>query len=271
MIQVQQVSKSYSQSRFFRKKNSMVKAVENVSLNIKEGSCFTLLGQSGSGKSTLGKMILGIEKPDDGVILFNGINVHKTTINERKRLQQSLQVVFQDCHSAVNPKLKIRDIIVEPILVYEKLDINQIEDRVGKLLKMVGLSEEDMMKYPQQFSGGQLQRITIARAISTQPRLIVLDESVNSLDVLVQISILKLLKRLQHELKLTYFFITHDIHVARLLADEIAIMHKGRIVEQLLIDELENAKHVATKVLLDSQLKIDSIHHQLDLKEELEL
>lgn len=246
----------------------MIRAVADVSLSIKEGSCFTLLGKSGSGKSTLGKMLLGIEKPDAGEILFNGINVHKTTITERKKLQQSLQVVFQDCHSSVNPKLKIRDIVAEPILVNEKLDARQIEMRVGELLKMVGLSEKDMMKYPHQFSGGQLQRIAIARAISTRPRLIVLDESVNSLDVLVQISILKLLKRLQKELTLTYFFITHDLHVARLFSDEIAILHKGRIVEQLLVHELEHGKHAATKALLNSQLRIDCIHDHLELHEE---
>ena len=271
MILMQNLSKSFSHSRFYKKSKSKVKAVENVSLSINEGSCFTLLGQSGSGKSTLGKILLGIEKPDAGEVLFDGIDVHNTTTKERKMLQKSLQVVFQDCHSAVNPKLKVRDIIAEPILVYEKLDGSEIEERVGELLKMVGLSEEDMMKYPQQFSGGQLQRITIARAISTKPRLIVLDESVNSLDVLVQISILKLLKRLQRELKLTYFFITHDLHVARLFADEIAVMHKGRIVEHLRVDELEQAKHEGTKALLNSQLKIDCIHNSLDLKEELEL
>ena len=268
MIIVQQVSKSYHQSRFFKKRQSVVKAVDNVSLKIKEGSTFTLLGQSGSGKSTLGKILLGIEKPDNGEVLFDGMNVHNATGKKRKKLQQSMQVVFQDCHSAVNPKMKIKDIIAEPMLVNGKLVPRQIEERVGELLEMVGLSKDDMVKYPHQFSGGQLQRITIARAISTRPRLIVLDESVNSLDVLVQISILKLLRRLQQELKLTYFFITHDLHAARLFSDEIAIMQKGRIVEHLLVGELEHAKHEATKALLNSRLTIDCIHNYLEHNEE---
>lgn len=267
MIRIQHVSKSYHKSRFLKKSQSIIKAVDDVSLDIKEGSCFTLLGQSGSGKSTLGKMLLGIEKPDAGEILFEGINVHNATKDEQKKLQQSFQVVFQDCHSAVNPKITIKDIISEPMLVHTKVEPKQLKKLVGDLLEMVGLSKEDMWKYPHQFSGGQLQRITIARAISGKPRLIVLDESVNSLDVLVQISILKLLKQLKKELKLTYFFITHDLHAARLFSDEIAIMHEGRIVEKLAVDELNNAKHVATKTLLKSQLKIDCIHNHLEQRE----
>lgn len=263
MITINCVSKSYVQKQFL-KKTKQIDAVRNVSLTIPEGTCLGLLGQSGSGKSTLGKMLLGIEKPDSGTIYFEGINVHHATKSEQRLLQHALQVVFQDCHSAVNPKMKIRDIIAEPMCVHEKISKEAIEARVGELLELVGLKRDDLLKYPHQFSGGQLQRITIARAISTKPKLIVLDESINSLDVLVQISILKLLKRLQSELKLTYFFITHDLHAVKLFADEIAIMHQGEIVETGAVDKLQDFQHKASKALLAAQLRIDCVHNYLE-------
>lgn len=262
MITIEQVSKCYTKKALFKKPHH-IQAVKDVSLTIEEGCCFALVGQSGSGKSTLGKMLLGIEKPDSGSIYFQHIDIHQATSSERRFLQHALQVVFQDCHSAVNPKMKIRDIIAEPLCVHQKLTKAEIEQIVGELLEMVGLQKEDMLKYPHQFSGGQLQRITIARAISTKPKLIVLDESINSLDILVQISILQLLKRLQQELRLTYFFITHDLHAVKLFADEVAIMHQGQIVEQVAACDLASVQHEASKALLNAQLSIDCIHNYL--------
>lgn len=262
MILIEGVSKSYTKKHFF-KKVKHVQAVNDVTLTIREGCCFGLLGQSGSGKSTLGKMLLGIEKPDAGSIHFHEINIHEATHDEKRFLQHALQVVFQDCYSAVNPKMKIRDIIAEPLCVQQKMTKDEINQQVGNLLGMVGLQAADMMKYPHQFSGGQLQRITIARAISTKPNLIVLDESINSLDVLVQINILKLLKKLQRELNLTYLFITHDLHAVKLIADEIAIMHQGEIVEKTTVDQLNDVQHEASKALLAAQLPTDCIHNYL--------
>jgi len=267
MITIEQVSKCYTKKTLF-KKASIVQAVRNISLTIQEGRCFALVGPSGSGKSTLGKMILGIEKPDTGSIYFHETNIHQAKGEERRFLQHALQVVFQDCHSAVNPRMKVRDIIAEPMRVHQQLTKQQIEKQVGELLEMVGLNREDMHKYPHQFSGGQLQRITIARAICTKPKLIVLDESINSLDVLVQISILKLLKKLQQELNLTYFFITHDLHAVKLFADDVALMHQGEIAECIQVTELANVQHEASKALLAAQLPIDCVHNYLrDVKE----
>lgn len=262
MITIQNVSKTYTKKQLLKKRQHIY-AVRPTTLTIKEGSCLGLLGQSGSGKSTLGKMLLGIEKPDNGHIYFHQTDIHHARGVEKRFLQHALQVVFQDCHSAVNPKMRIRAIIAEPICVYEKLTKSEMEQRVGELLEMVGLKRGDMHKYPHQFSGGQLQRITIARALSTKPKLIVLDESINSLDVLVQVSILKLLKKLQRELKLTYFFITHDLHAVKLIADEIAIMHQGEIVEKTTVEELKHVKHEASRALLAAELPIDCMHNYL--------
>ncbi|MER2190395.1 MAG: dipeptide/oligopeptide/nickel ABC transporter ATP-binding protein [Solibacillus sp.] len=262
MISIQGVSKTYTKKQLF-KKPQHIHAVRDVTLTIQEGSCFALLGQSGSGKSTLGKMLLGIEKSDAGKIMFHDIDIHRAKGAEKRFLQHALQVVFQDCHSAVNPKMRIRDSIAEPMCVHERLEKAEIEQRVGELLEMVGLQRADMHKYPHQFSGGQLQRITIARALSTKPKLIVLDESINSLDVLVQVSVLKLLKKLQRELKLTYFFITHDLHAVKLIADDIAIMHQGQIVEQTTVEQLKYVKHEASRALLAAQLPIDCMHNYL--------
>ncbi|MCC9622139.1 dipeptide/oligopeptide/nickel ABC transporter ATP-binding protein [Thalassospira sp. MA62] len=264
MIHIRHVSKKYKKKSLFVASTDVL-AVDDVSLTIEQGTCFTLLGKSGSGKSTLGKLLLGIEKPDTGHIFFDGIDIHQATKIEKKKLQRSRQIVFQDCYNAVNPKFQIIEVIAEPLRVHEKMSRQEVEQRVIELLEVVGLSEEDMYKYSHQFSGGQLQRITIARAIAANPKLIVLDESVNSLDRLVQISILKLLKRLQQELGITYFFITHDLQVARLISDEIAVMHEGSIVERLFAHELNDAKHEATKALLRAQLKTDVIHPEQEL------
>ncbi|WP_226666331.1 nickel import ATP-binding protein NikE [Metabacillus litoralis] len=232
LLQVNDISHSYGSRKFFDwKGNSSKKVLENVSFTIDEGTCFGMLGSSGAGKSTLGKVILGLEQPLSGKVLFQGHDFYTADKHIRHKIRRELQVVFQDSYSSVNPRLTAERIIAEPLENYEKLTIAEQKRTVIHLLERVGLSETDMKKYPHQFSGGQLQRINIARAISLKPKLIVLDESVSSLDMLNKNLILDLLMELKEEYGLSYFFITHDIKAAYTISDTLGILDKGKLVE----------------------------------------
>ncbi|XEC94216.1 ABC transporter ATP-binding protein [Paenibacillus tarimensis] len=254
MLEITNVSKSYYKKGWFRIKEE-IKAVNNVSLCLKEGTCLAIVGESGSGKTTLGKLLLGMEKPDSGEIRFQAQNIHTASKAVKQQLRKQLQVVFQDSHSAVNPRMKIKNIIAEPMRLHLSLSKEALQQKIEELLLLVGLQKSDAEKYPHQLSGGQLQRVTIARAISTMPKLIVLDESINSLDLLVQVSILKVLKKLQKQLNLSYFFITHDLHAVKLFADEVAVMDKGEIVEYITdVQDLQHISHKASKRLLDASV-----------------
>ncbi|CAM4174326.1 dipeptide/oligopeptide/nickel ABC transporter ATP-binding protein [Paenibacillus alkaliterrae] len=256
MIEFVNVSKQFREGKWRGRKNN-VQAVRNVSLQIKQGTCFALVGESGSGKSTLGKLLIGLEKPDQGRVLFQGCNLHEAGREERQRLRRDMQIVFQDPYSAVNPRMKIRDVIAEPMRVHFQYSAAEINEKVKQLLEAVGLDEKAGEQYSHQFSGGQLQRITIARAISIGPKVIVLDEVINSLDVLVQISILKLLKRLQQELNLTYLFISHDLHAVKWFADEVAVLDKGEVVDFAHhVKDFDQLTHPASRRLIEAQLPI---------------
>jgi len=258
MLMIQHVSKCYEQRGWFRLKER-IQAVSDVTLTLRPGICLAVVGESGSGKTTLGKLILGIEQPDCGTILFNNINVCTTVKESKKFLQKNIQVVFQDCQNAVNPNMKIKDIIAEPMELHLSLSKSERLKKIEQLLQQVGLVSSDAYKYPHQLSGGQLQRVTIARAIATEPKLIVLDESINSLDVLVQVSILKLLKQLQRAKGFSYFFITHDLHAVKLFADEVAVMDKGEIVEYVSdVTQICNMTHPVSRRLLAARLPISS-------------
>lgn len=260
MLMIQHVSKCYEQKGWFRLKER-IQAVSDVTLTLRPGICLAVVGESGSGKTTLGKLILGIEQPDCGTILFNNINVCTTVKESKKFLQKNIQVVFQDCQNAVNPNMKIKDIIAEPMELHLSLSKSERLKKIEQLLQQVGLASSDAYKYPHQLSGGQLQRVTIARAIATEPKLIVLDESINSLDVLVQVSILKLLKQLQRAKGFSYFFITHDLHAVQLFADEVAVMDKGEIVEYVSdVTQICNMTHPVSRRLLAARLPISSKH-----------
>lgn len=257
MLEIQQVSKTYRKKRLFGE-HETIEAVKNMSFTLKQGVCLAIVGESGSGKTTLGKLIIGMEKPDSGIIKFDHINLATTRKEEKKQLQKNIQIVFQDCHSAVNPKMKIQDIIAEPMNCHLQLTKQQQLEKIKELLVQVGLSERDAQKYPHQLSGGQLQRVTIARAIATEPKLIILDESINSLDILVQISILKLLKQLQQERGFSYLFITHDLHAVSLFADEVAVVDQGEVVEFLHdVSQIPCMTHPISQRLLASRLPIN--------------
>ncbi|MEM1504598.1 dipeptide/oligopeptide/nickel ABC transporter ATP-binding protein [Domibacillus sp. 8LH] len=256
MLEIKNVSKSYRKQGWFGVKKD-IQAVKNINIKLKEGICLALVGESGSGKTTLGKLILGIEEPDAGEILFKARNIHKADAGVKKQLRKELQIVFQDCYSAVNPRMKIKDIIAEPMQVHLSLSKEALQQKIEELLVQVGLQRADAAKFPHELSGGQLQRVTIARAISTDPSFIVLDESINSLDLLVQVSILKLLKTLQKTQNLSYLFITHDLHAVKLFADEVAVMEQGEIIEYVTdIKELSYMEHPTSRRLLDARLSI---------------
>ncbi len=227
-----------------------VKAVDGVSFEIEEGKTYGLVGESGSGKSTTGKAIIGLEPVTAGKIFFNGKDITSMK-SKTKDIRRNIQMIFQDPYSSLNPRKRVLDIIAEPLRNFENLTKKEEKMRVYELLELVGMSPESIWKYPHQFSGGQRQRIGVARAVALKPKLIIADEPVSALDVSVQAQVLNFMRDIQKELGLTYLFISHDLGVVKHMCDEIAIMYRGRYVEQGTRDDIfENPQHIYTKRLL---------------------
>ena len=250
------------QNAVFKRNRRMLKAVNNVSFSVQQGETFGLVGESGSGKSTVARLIAGLYRPDAGVIKVFGANVNtikKSRANLSER--QALQMIFQDPFSSLNARMRVLDIVAEPIRFY-KLTNSESETRriVQDLLDHVGLGAAAELRYPHEFSGGQRQRISIARALASRPRLLVCDEPTSALDVSVQATILNLLKDLQQELGLTMLFISHDLPVIRQMCDSIAVMRHGEICEVSDADAFFNSpKHPYSKHLLDLMPRMDLI------------
>lgn len=228
-----------------------VKAVDGISFEIEEGKTFGLVGESGSGKSTTGKAIIGLAKITLGQILFEGEDITKYIGKNNTPYRRGVQMIFQDAYSSLNSKKRVRDIIAEPLRNFEKLTPGEEEKRVAELLDIVGLTPETALKYPHEFSGGQRQRIGIARAMALKPKLIIADEPVSALDLSVQAQVLNYMKDIQQQFKLAYLFVSHDLGVVKHMCSEIAIMHKGRFVEEGSRNNIyKNPVHIYTKRLI---------------------
>ncbi len=242
-------------SGFFDKITGQVKAVDGVSFSLYKGECLALVGESGSGKTTVGRTLLRAYKPTQGQVIFhlNGeaIDVASASESRLKELRRHMQMIFQDPYASLNPRMTVFDLVGEPLLLHGVKDRDQRESRVRQLMQQVGLDPQHMRRYPHAFSGGQRQRIGIARALALHPQLIVADEPVSALDVSVQAQILNLLQELQRELGLTYLFIAHDLSVVRHIADRVAVMYVGKIVESAPVDALfSRPRHPYTEALL---------------------
>lgn len=231
LLEVYGLTKTYAAGRRLWGPPSGFPALRGVSLRLEQGECLGIVGESGSGKSTLGRLVLGLERPTEGRVFLLGADWPCRSARETHALRRSLQAVFQDSGGALNPRMTARQIVTEPLRNYERLSPAELERRCLAALEEVGLAPADAGRLPHQFSGGQQQRLCIARALVLRPKLIVLDEAVSSLDRMLQAQILELLKRLKAQHKLSYLFISHDLQAADYLADRIAVMDRGEIVE----------------------------------------
>ena len=256
LLKVLNIKKSYTQKKFLKKSVKIV--LNDVSLSLEQGKCLGIIGESGSGKSTLGRIITGIEKADSGVVEFEGKNIHQ---KENRNVKNDVSVVFQNYVSSVNPRFSVAQIIAEPLIISSqvnrnKIDKKKIDEEVKKMIKIVGLSEEFLERFPHELSGGQLQRVCIARAIVTKPKFILLDEAVSSLDVSTQVEILDLLQKLKKEYNLSYVFITHDLLTITYICDSVIFFKDGKIEEK--IDDIRNLKNIKkgySKKLLEAVIE----------------
>jgi nickel transport system ATP-binding protein len=244
LLKVDKVEKSYKKGGWFSREKKLV--LKNVSFECDSGECLGIIGESGSGKSTLGRLMLGIERPDNGNITLNGMN-----IEDRSTRLGKISAVFQDYKSSINPFFTVEEAIMESLSIQSKSK-KENKAKVANLLNQVGLPLSYRNKYPHELSGGEVQRVCIARAISIEPKYILLDEAISSLDISVQLQVLELLKKLKKIYNMSYVFITHDIQAAVYICDRIIIFRDGLIEEIVKIEDLKNVKSVYARKLLES-------------------
>ena len=255
LLDVKEASREYESagSGFFKRDKGVVSAVDRVSITVKKGETYGLVGESGCGKSTMGRLIAGLERPSSGAIELDGRDLATLKGRDAVTIHRDVQMMFQDSYAAMDPRMRIDQILAEPMSIQKTGNARQIAERIMEIIEQVGLTEEILDRYPHEFSGGQLQRIGFARSLTLAPDLIVADEPVSALDVSVQAQVLNLMKDLQAELGLSYLFISHDLAVVQYMADRIGVMYLGRIVEEGPAKEVvENPKHPYTKALIDS-------------------
>jgi ABC-type glutathione transport system ATPase component len=259
LLDVRNLTKVYplGESIFGGDAKGEVRAVDDVSLVIEAGETLGLVGESGSGKSTLGRLVLRLIAPTSGSIRFDGHDLPAVGGRELRRLRRDMQIIFQDPFGSLDPRLRVDEIIAEPLLIHERMSPDARRARVNELLGAVGMDESAGHRFPHEFSGGQRQRIGIARALALRPRFVVADEPVSALDVSVGAQIVNLLAQLQREFKLTYLFISHSMPVVRYLTTRIAVMHHGKIVETGPTEQItERPQHPYTMSLLGATPEI---------------
>lgn len=254
LLEIKNLNVTYQTKKGLIGKIQTVHAVNNVSLNIQKGEILAIAGESGCGKSTLAKAIMKLVQSDSGEILLNGENVLNLKHNkDLKKFYQKVQMIFQNPYSSLNPKMKIGEILKEPLIINTDLKKEEITKIVEEKIEKVGLDKSALNLYPHEFSGGQRQRIAIARSLILNPEFIIADEPVSALDVSIQAQIINLLKQLKEDFNLTFLFISHDLSVIKYLSDRIAIMYLGEVVEIGRTEEIfKNPKHPYTKALLSS-------------------
>ncbi|MEV4712899.1 dipeptide ABC transporter ATP-binding protein [Micromonospora sp. NPDC049374] len=238
----------------FKKQYGAVQAVDGVNLQLRRGETLGIVGESGCGKSTLARMLVGLETPTSGDLFVQGKNMSKVSAEERRRGRRNIQLVMQDPYTSLNPRMTVGDIVGEPFEVHpDVLPKGKRRAKVQELLDLVGLNPDHITRYPHQFSGGQRQRIGIARALALNPEIILCDEPVSALDVSIQAQVINLLEKLQQELGLSYIFIAHDLSVVRHIADRVAVMYLGKIIEIGTEDEIyDKPTHPYTQALLSA-------------------
>jgi ABC-type microcin C transport system duplicated ATPase subunit YejF len=244
LLEARSLSKSY---------DSGTLAVDNVAFTIARGETLGLVGESGSGKSTIARMLLGLIEPTSGSVLFDGQPITGVSHRSLRPVRRRMQVVFQDPFAALNPRMRVRDIIAEPLVIHRMCPRSDLRPRVAEILRAVGLDDSALARYPHEFSGGQRQRINIARALALRPELIVLDEPVSALDVSVGAQIVNLLRDLQRDFSLTYLFISHSMPLVRYLSTNIVVMRAGKIVETGTCEQICGfPRETYTKALLEA-------------------
>ncbi|MEZ4741837.1 MAG: dipeptide ABC transporter ATP-binding protein [Bdellovibrionota bacterium] len=258
-LEVKNLDKSFPiKGGVFQRTVSSVKAVSGVSFSLNKGETLGIVGESGCGKTTLGRTLVRLYEPSAGDIQFDGKDLVKASKSALKEIRKDFQMIFQDPFASLNPRMSVRAIIEEPLKLNKIGDQQERQEKIDKIIKLVGLRPDALNRYPHEFSGGQRQRIGIARSLILNPKLIIADEPVSALDVSIQSQILNLLVELQKKLGLTYIFITHDLAVVKYISDKIAIMYLGKIVEFGSVDDIFNkTKHPYTKALLASILVPD--------------
>ena len=244
-----------------RKPRALLTAVSDVSFEIEEQSIYALVGESGSGKSTIGNIVVGLLPPSEGAVEIAGVDLHRETDAERiDTTRADIQMIFQDPYASLNPRWRVRDIVAEPVAARG----GDVTGLAAGLLEAVGLAAADGAKFPHEFSGGQRQRICIARALASEPKLIVCDEPTSALDVSVQAQVLNLMSELREEFGLTYLFISHDLTVVKHMADRIGVLYLGRLVEEAPRDALfSDPKHPYTRMLFDAAPKLDGFGREV--------
>lgn len=253
LVEAQELQKYFPVKNFFGKSKQEVRALDKISLSIRKGETFGLVGESGCGKSTFGRTLIRMYEPTGGNILYNGTNITTLKGKQLNAYRTKMQIIFQDPYSALDPHHNVREIISEPLSLEGNLSSSEMEERIVSLLKTVGMKPDDMEKYAYEFSGGQRQRIGIARALAVRPEFVLCDEPISALDVSIQAQVVNMLEDLQAEFGLTYLFVAHDLSMVRHISDRIGVMYLGKIVEIADSDELyDNPLHPYTKALLSA-------------------